>query len=98
MRRRPGILVLAALGALILGFLAKRTFIPSAVHYIAYRPPDQPQPMREANPPAAAQPNGNADDSAAASAKSNAGAGGGSEQLTPGDRSELDAILKRKAK
>ena len=98
MRRRPGILVLAALGALILGFLAKRTFIPSAVHYIAYRPPEQPQPMREANPPAAAQPNGNADDSVAASAKSNAGAGGGSEQLTPGDRSALDAILKRKAK
>jgi hypothetical protein len=90
MRRRPGILVLAALGALILGFLAKRTFIPSAVHYIAYRPPEQPQPMREASPPA--------DDSVAASAKSNAGAGGGSEQLTPGDRSALDAILKRKAK
>jgi hypothetical protein len=54
--------------------------------------------MREASPPAAAQPNGNADDSVAASAKSNAGAGGGSEQLTPGDRSALDAILKRKAK
>ena len=54
--------------------------------------------MREANPPAAAQRNGNADDSAAASAKSNADARGGSEQLTPGDRSELDAIIKRKAK
>jgi hypothetical protein len=54
--------------------------------------------MREANPPAAAKGNGNADDSAAASAKSNADARGGSEQLTPGDRSELDAIIKRKAK
>jgi hypothetical protein len=41
--RRPGILVLAALAALILGFLAKRVMIPSAVHYIAYRAPDQPQ-------------------------------------------------------
>lgn len=98
MRRRPGILVLAALVALILGFLAKRTLIPSAVHYIAYRPPDQPQPMREANPPVAAKGNGSADDSAAASAKSNADARGGSEQLTPGDRSALDAIIKRKAK
>jgi hypothetical protein len=90
--------LLAALGALILGFLAKRMIIPSAIHYIAYRPPDQSQPMREANPPAAAQRNGNADDSAAASAKSNADARGGSEQLTPGDRSALDAIIKRKAK
>jgi hypothetical protein len=96
--RRPGILALALLAALILGFLAKRTIIPSAVRYIAYRPPDQPQPMREANPPAAAQRDGNADDSAASNAKSNADAGAGSEQLTPGDRSELDAILKRKAK
>ena len=96
--RRPGILALAALGALILGFLARRMMIPSAVHYIAYRPPDQPQPMREANPPAAAEGDGNADDSAAANGKSNADARTGSEQLTPGDRSELDAIIKRKAK
>ena len=96
--RRPGILVLAALGALILGFLAKRMMIPSAVHYIAYRPPDQSRPTREANPPAAAQEDGNANDSAASRAKSNADARTGSEQLTPGDRSELDAIIKRKAK
>ncbi len=68
-KRRPGIFVLAALAALILGFLAKRIMIPSAVHYIAYRPPERP----------------NADATA-------------SEQLTPGDRSELDAIIKRKAK
>lgn len=71
--------------------------IPSAVHYIAYRPPDQPQPMREANPPAA-NGQGDADDPAAAKAKSNADGGAGSEQLTPGDRSELDAIIKRKAR
>ena len=96
--RRPGILVLAALGALILGFLARRLMIPSAVHYIAYRPPDQPQPMREANPPAVAEGAGNADDSAAANGKSNADARTGSEQLTPSDRSELEAILKRKAR
>jgi hypothetical protein len=36
---------------LILGFLTKRIMIPSAVHYIAYRAPDQPQ----ANPPAASE-------------------------------------------
>ena len=41
--RRLGVVGLALLAALILGFLTKRTLIPSAVHYIAYRPPDQPQ-------------------------------------------------------
>jgi len=49
--RRLGVVGLALLGALILGFLTKRTLIPSAVHYIAYRPPDQPQ----ANPPDATE-------------------------------------------
>jgi hypothetical protein len=40
---RLGMLGLAALAMLILGFLAKRIMIPSAVHYIAYRAPDPPQ-------------------------------------------------------
>ena len=91
-RRRPGIIVLALLAALILGFLTKRVMIPSAVHYIAYRAPDQPQP------PAASQPQNDANDSAASTAKSNAGARTGAEQLTPGDRQELDAIIKRKSR
>jgi hypothetical protein len=66
-------LALAGLAALILGFLAKRVMIPSAVHYIVYRPPDHP-PSSEANPPAT------------------------SEQLTPSDRSKLNAIIKDKSK
>ena len=50
--RRLGIFALAGLAALILGFLAKRVMIPSAIHYIQYRPPDQPPP---ANPGASEQ-------------------------------------------
>ena len=88
--RRLGIFGLAVLAASILGFLTKRVMIPSAVHYIAYRAPDQP--------PAASQPQNDADDSAASTAKSNAGARAGSEQLTPGDQRELDAIIKRKSR
>ena len=72
--RRLGILGVAALAALILGFLAKRIMIPSAVHYIAYRAPDQPLPETASNPP----------DS--------------SENLTPSDRRQLDAIIKHKGK
>jgi len=87
--RRLGIFGLAALAALILGFLAKRTMIPSAVHYLAYRPPDNPQ--------TAAEGQGDAGDSTASDAKSNADPHGGSEQLTPDDQRELNAIIKRKA-
>ena len=68
--RRLGIFGLALLAMLILGFLTKRIMIPSAVHYIAYRAPDQ----RQTNPPDA------------------------SEQLTPADQRQLDAIIKRKSK
>jgi hypothetical protein len=82
--RRLGVVGLALLAALILGFLAKRVMIPSAVHYIAYRQPDQPPANREASPPAASEGDNDARDS--------------SENLTPRDRSELDAIIKRKGK
>jgi hypothetical protein len=53
--------------------------------------------MREVNQPAASQNDGDGDDSAGG-VKSNSAVHGGSEQLTPRDRSELDAIIKRKAK
>jgi hypothetical protein len=38
--RRPNVLVLAALAALIIGFLFRRMMLPSAVHYLAHRPPE----------------------------------------------------------
>jgi hypothetical protein len=46
-KRRLSIFALVCLTVFILGFLAKRVMIPSAVHYIAYRPPDHPQPPTE---------------------------------------------------
>jgi hypothetical protein len=75
--RGLGIIGLSLLAALIFGFLTKRVMIPSVVHYIAYRPPDQPQ----ANAPVASE-----------------GADNDSENLTPGDRRQLDEIIKRKTK
>jgi hypothetical protein len=81
-------IILAVLAAMILGFLTKRVMIPSAIHYIAYRPPDHPQSMRERNPPTTSQDDGDAAN----------GASGGSEQLTPNDRHQLDAIIKRKTR
>jgi hypothetical protein len=75
--RRLGIFGLFLLAALILGFLTKRIMIPSAVHYIAYRPPDQSQTTQDANPPATSDT---------------------TENLTPGDRRQLDEIIKHKAR
>lgn len=69
---------LSLLAALILGFLAKRVMVPSVVHYLAYRPPDQAQ--------------------ATAPASEGQGADTDSENLTPDDRRQLDAIIKRKGK
>jgi hypothetical protein len=89
--RRLGIVGLALLAALISGFLAKRVMIPSVVHYIAYRPPDRPIP------PAASEEQGDSDDSAATNGRPS-NLRGGQENLTPNDRDELDAIIKRKDK
>lgn len=41
-RRRPTILLVMALIALIAGFLFRRMMLPQAVHYLAYRTPDHP--------------------------------------------------------
>lgn len=91
-------LALAGLAALILGFLAKRIMIPSALHYIAYRPPERAQSRSEPNPPASSIEQGAASDAGSAKAKSNGDADAGGEQLTPSDRGELDAIIKRSGK
>lgn len=40
--RRPGILLLIAIVVLIAGFVVRRTLMPKAIHYLAYRPPDHP--------------------------------------------------------
>jgi hypothetical protein len=50
--RQLGVVGLALLAALILGFVTKRVMIPSAVHYIAYRPPDHPPPATASDPAA----------------------------------------------
>lgn len=91
-RRQPGIIFLAALAALIFGFLARRMMLPSAVHYIAHRPSDEPRRDRDVESPATTD---GADESGA---RANQDQRSDSEHLTTGDRRELDAIIKHKAK
>jgi hypothetical protein len=91
-RRQPGIIFLAAIAALIIGFLARRMMLPSAVHYIAHRPAEEPRRAGDVESPATT------DDGAESNARANQDGGSDSEHLTTGDRRELDAIIKHKAK
>ena len=85
-RRSPGILFLVALMVLILGFLTRRIMLPSAVHYLAHRPPDEPRRSGEVESPAATN-----DDAPNAGANRD-------ENLSTGDRRQLNEIIKQKTK
>jgi len=78
--RRLGAFALVVLAVMILGFITRRVMLPSAVHYLAHRPADNP------------------DSGAASNSRANQDGGGDSEHLTTGDRDELNAIIKQKAK
>jgi hypothetical protein len=87
-RRRPTVLMIVALAALIAGFLFRRMMVPQAVHYLAYRPPDhavglpqQPAPLSDATGVAAAP-----------------SAASGGENLSDSDRRQLESVLRQKAK
>ena len=82
--RRLGIFALIVLAVMILGFLTRRVMLPSAVHYLAHRPADNP----------ATTPDG----VAASDSSTNHDGGADSEHLTNGDRDELNAIIKQKGK
>ncbi len=90
--RRLGFIGLAFLAVLILGFLTRRVMIPSAVHYLAYRPADQPQSVNDGERPATT------DDSAERNGDASQDERSDSEHLSTSDRRELDAIVKRKGK
>jgi len=68
---------------LILGFITRRVMLPSAVHYLAHRPPDNSATT--------------SDGGAVSNSRANRD-GAESEHLTNGDRDELDAIIKQKGK
>ena len=84
-RRQPGILILVALMVLILGFLTRRIMLPSAVHYLAHRSADETRRAREVESPVTS------DDASNAGAKRD-------ENLSTGDRRQLNEIIKQKAK
>jgi hypothetical protein len=85
-RRQPGILLLVALMVLILGFLTRRIMLPSAVYYLAHRPPDQPRRSGEVESSAPTN-----DDAPNAGANRD-------ENLSTGDKRQLNEIIKHKAK
>jgi hypothetical protein len=90
-RRRPTILMILALAALIAGFLVRRLMLPEAVHYLAYRPPDHP-----VGPPETVSRPAPASDTTGVEAAPSAANGG--ENLSDSDRRQLESVLRQKAK
>ena len=80
--RRLGTVALIFLAMLVLGFITRRVMLPSAVHYLAHRPADNPA--------------ANTDGGTVSNSGANQDGGADSEHLTTGDRHELDAIIKHK--
>ncbi|HKM99066.1 MAG TPA: hypothetical protein VJX23_01015 [Candidatus Binataceae bacterium] len=91
-RRGPGTWVIIAIALVIAGFIIRRTLVPQLLHYLAYRPAENPPPAAEpTSPPEQSQP-------AAAQPVPRDSASAPSEDLSASDRQQLQEILKRKAK
>jgi hypothetical protein len=101
-RARPKLIILLAIGFLIAGFIARRTLLPRAIHYLSQR---QSRPVGEGSrtrpaPPVPRPAAGNPDPAAALSdAPSSRGPAGRSpartgENLTDSDRRGLGEALR----
>lgn len=98
-RRRRGTLLLIAIALLIAGFIVRRTLVPQFLHYLAYRPAENPPsgevtapPVEGGSSPASAQPS--VASAATPSARKTTPAP--SEHLSESDRQQLEDILKHK--
>jgi cytoskeletal protein RodZ len=98
-RRARRTLLIVAIALLIAGFIIRRTLVPQVLHYLAYRPGENPHnPARTASPseeissqPQSAAPSAVAVATPAARRTTPAP----SEHLTESDRQQLEDILKR---
>jgi hypothetical protein len=101
-RRGRGTLLIIAIALLIAGFIIRRTLVPQVLHYLAYRPGENPntpagtafpsQRVGSQAPPAA--PSAAAVATPAARRTNPAP----SEHLTERDRQQLEDILKRRSR
>lgn len=95
-------LLIIAIVVLIAGFIIRRTLVPQVLHYLAYRPGENPNtPAGTASPseqvssqPAPAAPSAAAVATPAARRTTPAP----SEHLTESDRQQLEDILKRRSR
>ena len=101
-RRARRTLLIIAIALLIAGFIIRRTLVPQVLHYLAYRPGENPKaPAGTAPPPepVSSQPRP-VEPSAAAVATPAARrtTPAPSEHLTESDRQQLEDILKRRSR
>lgn len=97
--RRPGILLIAALAALVAGFLARRMMLPSAVRYLGHRAPDRPGQSEPGSGSMRAGGGRNeGGESRDRSGPRDEGGNPAAEHLTDRDRQQLNSIINHKAK
>lgn len=101
-RRARRTLLIVAIALLIAGFVVRRTLVPQVLHYLAYRPGENPKtpagttspPKQVSSQPEAAEPSAAAVATPAARRTTPAP----SEHLTESDRQQLEDILKRRSR
>ena len=95
-------LLIIAIALLIAGFIIRRTLVPQVLHYLAYRPGENPKtPAGTASPSeeVSSQPPPAAPSAApAATPAARRTTPAPSEHLTESDRQQLEDILKRKGR
>ncbi|MBV8139531.1 MAG: hypothetical protein JO121_28450 [Deltaproteobacteria bacterium] len=99
-RRARRTLLIVAIALLVAGFIIRRTLVPQVLHYLAYRPGENPETPAATTPaqkqvssqPRPAQPSA----AAVATPAARQTAPAPSEHLTESDREQLEEILKRR--
>jgi cytoskeletal protein RodZ len=101
-RRARRTLLIIAIALLLAGFIIRRTLVPQVLHYLAYRPVENPKtPAGTASPSeeVSSQPPPVAPSAAAiATPAARRTTPAPSEHLTERDRQQLEDILKRKGR
>jgi cytoskeletal protein RodZ len=101
-RRARSTLLVIAIAVLIAGFIIRRTLVPRVLHYLAYRPAENPNtPAKTASPSqqVSSQPPPAAPSAAAVATPAvRRTTPAPSEHLTESDRQQLEDILKRRSR
>jgi cytoskeletal protein RodZ len=99
-RRARSTLLIIAIAVLIAGFIIRRTLVPRVLHYLAYRPAENPNAPASGSPSqqVSSQPPAPPSAAAVATPAARRTTPAPSEHLTESDRQQLEDILRRRSR